>query len=128
VRSARARNAALTGPDGLLRALTKPVFETGLAEEMTDHLGYDKHAPAGRGTRELRQRHRNQDAADGIATVFLDGRTTIGGWRTDRYPGHGVPTQALNLGTRDDAVARVTPEPSPPRPPAWVRPGTDLSG
>ena len=38
VRSARARGAALTGPDGLLRALTKTVLETALDEEMTEHL------------------------------------------------------------------------------------------
>ena len=50
VRSARDRGAALTGPDGLLKALTKTVIETALDEEMTDHLGYDRHDPAGRNT------------------------------------------------------------------------------
>lgn len=50
VRSARNRGAALTGPDGLLKALTKTVIETALDEEMVDHLGYDKHDPAGRNT------------------------------------------------------------------------------
>jgi transposase-like protein len=44
---ARDRGVALTGPDGLLRALTKTVVETGLDEEMIEHLGYDKHARAG---------------------------------------------------------------------------------
>jgi transposase-like protein len=39
---------ALTGPDGLLKALTKTVVETALEEEMSDHLGYDKHEPVGR--------------------------------------------------------------------------------
>ena len=48
VRSARERGAALTGPDGLLKALTKTVIETALDEEMTDHLGYERHDPAGR--------------------------------------------------------------------------------
>jgi transposase-like protein len=48
VRSARSRGAALTGPGGLLKALTKTVIETALDEEMADHLGYDKHDPAGR--------------------------------------------------------------------------------
>jgi transposase-like protein len=38
----------LTGPDGLLKALTKTVIETALDEEMAEHLGYDKHDPAGR--------------------------------------------------------------------------------
>jgi transposase-like protein len=50
VRSARSRGAALTGPGGLLKALTKTVIETALDEEMVDHLGYDKHDPAGRGS------------------------------------------------------------------------------
>jgi putative transposase len=48
VRAARDRGAALTGPDGLLKALTKTVLEAALDEEMSEHLGYDKHAAAGR--------------------------------------------------------------------------------
>ncbi|WP_156188300.1 IS256 family transposase [Arsenicicoccus sp. oral taxon 190] len=40
----------LTGPDGLLKQLTKMVVETALDEEMSEHLGYDKHDPAGRGS------------------------------------------------------------------------------
>lgn len=50
VRSARSRGVAMTGPAGLLQALTKTVIETALDEEMTEHLGYDKHDPAGRGS------------------------------------------------------------------------------
>ena len=53
----------MTGPDGLLKQLTKTVVETALNEELTDHLGYDKHDPAGRnGARP--QRHPHQDGAD----------------------------------------------------------------
>jgi putative transposase len=48
VRQARDRGVALTGPDGLLKALTKTVIETALDEEMAEHVGYDKHDPAGR--------------------------------------------------------------------------------
>jgi putative transposase len=40
VRQAKERGLSLTGPDGLLRQLTKSVIETALSEEMTDHLGY----------------------------------------------------------------------------------------
>lgn len=50
VRQARAEGAALTGPDGLLKALTKTVLEAALDEELTEHLGYDKHATVGRGS------------------------------------------------------------------------------
>jgi putative transposase len=40
----------LTGPGGFLSELVKAVLERGLAAELTDHLGYDKHAPAGKGS------------------------------------------------------------------------------
>jgi transposase-like protein len=48
VRQARANGVALTGPDGLLKALTRTVIETALDEEMSEHLGYDKGDPSGR--------------------------------------------------------------------------------
>src|SRR3954447_21252818 len=48
VRAARARGDDLTGPDGLSKGLTKTVLETALEEELTAHLGHEKHAsPAG---------------------------------------------------------------------------------
>ena len=43
VRLAREQGLSLTGPDGLLKQLTKTVIETALNEEMTEHLGYEKH-------------------------------------------------------------------------------------
>ncbi len=49
MRLARGQGLALTGPDGLLKQLTKTVIETALNEEMTGHLGYEKHDPAGQG-------------------------------------------------------------------------------
>ncbi|GAA1907059.1 hypothetical protein GCM10009814_40540 [Lapillicoccus jejuensis] len=48
VKSARGGGIALTGPGGLLKALTKTVLETALDEEMNEHLGYEKHAVEGR--------------------------------------------------------------------------------
>jgi len=47
---AQAEGAELLGPAGLLSQVTKAVLERALAEEMTGHLGYDKHDPAGRGS------------------------------------------------------------------------------
>ena len=46
VRLAREQGLSLTGPDGLLKQLTKTVIETALSEEMTEHLGYEKHDPS----------------------------------------------------------------------------------
>ncbi len=40
---AKEQGLSLTGPDGLLKMLTKTVIETALDEEMTEHLGYGKH-------------------------------------------------------------------------------------
>lgn len=42
------RGDDLTGPDGLLTAITKQVIEAALKEEMTEHVGHDKHAVQGR--------------------------------------------------------------------------------
>src|SRR3954447_25513502 len=63
VRAARARGEDLTGPDGLLKVITKTVLESALEEELAEHLGFDKHqGPSGR--REHPQRHPGQDGAD----------------------------------------------------------------
>ena len=48
VERARAEGVDLVGPGGLLTGLTKTVLETALEAEMSEHLGYDKHDPAGR--------------------------------------------------------------------------------
>lgn len=40
----------LTGDGGFIPALVKAALERGLQAELTDHLGYDKHAPQGRGS------------------------------------------------------------------------------
>ena len=47
---AQAEGAELPGPDGLLSRVARAVLERALAEEMTGHLGYEKHDPAGRGS------------------------------------------------------------------------------
>jgi transposase-like protein len=46
VRQAREQGLSLTGPDGLLKQFTKSVLETALNEEMTEHLGHEKHRAA----------------------------------------------------------------------------------
>ena len=54
VRMAKEQGLSLTGPDGLLKQLTKTVIEAALSEEMTEHLGYGKHDPAGAGSGNIR--------------------------------------------------------------------------
>ena len=47
VQRAREQGVELLGENGLLRAMTKAVLERGLAEELTEHLGYEPHERAG---------------------------------------------------------------------------------
>jgi putative transposase len=60
VRMAKERGLSLTGPDGLLKQLTKSVIETALSEEMTEHLGYEKYDPAGIGAENIRNGTRSK--------------------------------------------------------------------
>jgi putative transposase len=48
VEQARVAGLQLTGEGGLLQQLTKRVIEAALDGEITDHLGYEKHDPAGK--------------------------------------------------------------------------------
>jgi putative transposase len=54
VRLAKEQGLSLTGRDGLLKQLTKTVIETALNEEMTEHLGYEKHDSADAGAGNIR--------------------------------------------------------------------------
>ena len=49
VRQAKAAGLDLVGPDGLLKQFTKTVLETALNEEMTEHLGREKHEKSAEG-------------------------------------------------------------------------------
>jgi hypothetical protein len=44
LKQAKERGVDLVGADGLLNGLTKRVLETALEAEMSEHLGYEKHA------------------------------------------------------------------------------------
>jgi transposase-like protein len=73
VKSAQDRGLALTGPDGLLRILTKTVLETALEEEMTGHLGYAKHAVEGRDGGNSRNGIRSKTVlSDAVGPIEID--------------------------------------------------------
>jgi transposase-like protein len=73
VRMAREQGLSLTGPDGLLKQLTKTVIETALNEEMTEHLGFEKHDPAGAGTGNIRNGTRSKTVlTDASGPVEID--------------------------------------------------------
>jgi transposase-like protein len=54
VKAARARGEDLTGPDGLLKSITKQVLESALEEEMAEHVGHEKQGTTAPGTGNIR--------------------------------------------------------------------------
>ncbi len=63
VSRAKAGGLQLTGEGGVPAQLTKRLLESALEGEITDHLGYDKHDLAGRGTGNSRNGTPRQDRA-----------------------------------------------------------------
>jgi transposase-like protein len=72
VDQARAEGVDLVGPGGLLAGLTKQVLETALEEELSDHLGYDKHDPGGRNGLNSRNGTRSKTVLTEVGPVQLD--------------------------------------------------------
>lgn len=67
-----ANGLELLGPDGVLAELTKVVIERALEEERTDHLGYEKGDPAGRGSGNSRNGTYPKTVLTDIGAVDLD--------------------------------------------------------
>jgi transposase-like protein len=72
VEQARAEGVELVGPNGLLGGLTKTVLETALEAEMGEHLGYDKHDPAGRNSGNSRNGTRSKTVLTEIGPVEIE--------------------------------------------------------
>jgi len=69
---AKEQGVELVGPNGLLNQLTKNVLEIALDAEMTEHLGYDKHDPAGRGSGNSRNGTRAKTVFTEIGPVEIE--------------------------------------------------------
>lgn len=72
VEAARADGVELIGPGGLLTGLTKTVFETALEAELSEHLGYDKHHPAGRNGGNSRNGTRTKTVLTEVGPVEIE--------------------------------------------------------
>jgi len=72
VEQAQAQGVNLVGPGGLLAEITKLVLETGLEVEMGEHLGYEKHDPAGRDGGNSRNGTRSKTVITEVGPVTLD--------------------------------------------------------
>nr|BFD96514.1 IS256 family transposase [Kitasatospora sp. Xyl93] len=69
---ARASGLQLTGAGGLLQQLTKKILESALEGEMTDHLGYEKHDPAGAGSGNSRNGVRSKTVLTEVGPVAIE--------------------------------------------------------
>src|SRR5919205_1434762 len=69
---ARAEGIELVGPGGLLTGLTKTVLETALEAELSEHLGYDKHDPAGRNGGNSRNGTRTKTVLTEVGPVDIE--------------------------------------------------------
>jgi hypothetical protein len=58
--------------DGLLSGLTKNVLEAGLEAEMSEHLGYDRHDPAGKNTGNSRNDTRSKKVLTDVGPVEIE--------------------------------------------------------
>jgi transposase-like protein len=72
VEQARADGVELIGPGGLLTGLTSKVINTALEVEMAEHLGYDKHDPAGRNRENSRNGTRTKTVLTELGPVPVD--------------------------------------------------------
>jgi putative transposase len=72
VEQARVDGVELIGPGGLLTGLTSKVINTALEVEMAEHLGYDKHDPAGRNGENSRNGKRTKTVLTELGPVLVD--------------------------------------------------------
>jgi putative transposase len=90
----------LTGPGGFLPELVKTVLERGLAAELTEHLGYEKGDPAGRGT----PNSRNGTTGKTLATEVGDIGLAVPRDRAGTFEPRLVPKGARRAGGLDDMI------------------------
>ena len=87
----------LTGADGLFKQLKKALIERALGAELSEHLGYEKGDPAGRGS------GNNRNGTSPKTVLTEDGEIDI-----------AVPLRAIADRQRPDAVRRLRRQDSEP--------------
>ena len=94
------RGVALTGEGGFLPELVKAALERGMQAELTDHLGYDKHDPAGRGSGNSRNGSTPKTVATEVGPVELDRPRD----RNSTFVSRLVPNGQRRLGGLEDQI------------------------
>jgi putative transposase len=106
VEQAREQGVDLVGPGGLLTGLTKTVLETALEQEISEHLGYDKHDPAGDNSGNSRNGTRSKTVLTEVGPVEIavprdrDGSFTPAIVRKRQRRLNGVDQLVLSLTAR----------------------------
>ncbi|MGN6576061.1 MAG: IS256 family transposase [Nocardioides sp.] len=90
----------LTGEGGFLPEMVKAVLERGLQAELTDHLGYEKGDPAGRGSPNSRNGTTPKTLASEVGDIALDGPRDRNGSFEPRL----VPKGARRVGGLDEMI------------------------
>lgn len=91
---------ALTGEGGLLPELVKAVLERGLQAELTDHLGYEKGDPVGRGSSNSRNGTTPKTLASEVGPVPL----AVPRDRNGTFEPRLVPKGSRRAGGLDDMI------------------------
>jgi putative transposase len=90
----------LTGSGGFLPELIKAVLERGLATEQTEHLGYEKGDPAGRGS----PNSRNGTTLKTVATEVGDIQLDVPRDRLGTFEPRLIPKGSRRAGGLDDMI------------------------
>ena len=90
----------LTGEGGFLPEMVKAVLERGLQAELTDHLGYEKGDPAGRGSPNSRNGTTPKTLASEVGDIALDGPRDRAGTFEPRL----VPKNSRRVGGLDEMI------------------------
>jgi len=101
---ADADGVSLVGPGGLLAGLTKTVLESALEAEMTEHLGYEAHDPAGHHSGNSRNGTRTKTVLTDIGPVDLD----VPRDRAGSFEPVIVPKRVRRLGGVDAMVCSLS--------------------
>jgi putative transposase len=91
---------ALTGQGGLLPELVKAVLERGLQAELTDHLGYEKGDPVGRGSANSRNGSTPKTLASEVGEIPL----SVPRDRNGSFEPRLVPKGSRRAGGLDDMI------------------------
>jgi putative transposase len=91
---------ALTGEGGLLPELVKAVLERGLQAELTEHVGYERGDPAGRGS----SNSRNGTTPKTLASEVGDVPLAVPRDRAGSFEPRLVPKGARRAGGLDDMI------------------------